>query len=761
MPSPLALRLYVPVYTATLLLSAFLLFGVQPLFGKMVLPMLGGSPAVWNTAMVFFQAMLLAGYAYAHATSRLLPPRIQAALHIVLLLVFTLALPLAIPAGWSEPPATSDPGYWQIAMMTVAVGGPFFVLAATAPMLQRWFAATGHPEAQNPYFLYSASNLGSMMALLLYPLVFEPLMTVGQQSAGWGGGYILLIALTLACGLLTSNRRVDEAAQKPANDNPLTPRLIGLWLLLSFAPSSLMLGVTTTITTDLGSAPLLWIVPLILYVGTFIIAFARVRVIKTGTIMLLQGIVMAAAVGFFTVTNAVYTLLFIPLHLLLFFVTALACHMQLAQLRPGARHLTAFYLIMAAGGVLGGIFNALLAPRLFHMPAEYPIVLGLAGFLRYLTVPAPSWEAATDKFRKMMRADKGSVFAVMAAAPVCAILAGIAPMLHRMPAGFSLMPAYAIFACLAMIFWRRRAFALTAAALLALHPGFSRGTSAEHIVLTHRNFFGIERVMETKYTRNLLHGTTVHGTQAQNPEYKMTPLSYYGERGPAGDIFSLLDARPQPQRVAALGLGVGSISCYAWPGRDFDFYEIDPDVAAIAENKAYFTYLSDCGSPYKIIFGDARLKIAKAPDHSYDLIFLDVFSSDNIPVHVMTREAFDIYRRKLKPGGMIAINISNRYLKLRPEVAAIARDLGMDSMFRMSHSKLIGRTGLFYDPAFYGVLAENPETLNPLLGRGWRRVDLPDSKRAWTDDYSNLVGALNISFPRFHFQKGDEATEKN
>ncbi|MBI4030681.1 MAG: spermidine synthase, partial [Proteobacteria bacterium] len=417
------LPLYIPVFSATLLLSAFLLFGIQPLFGKMILPMLGGAPAVWNTAMVFFQAMLLAGYAYAHLTTRLMGVRAQAVLHILVLLSCAVFLPVSIPLGWRDPPAVSNPAFWQIGMMTVAIGGPFFVLAGTAPMLQRWFSLSPHPDSHNPYFLYAASNLGSMLALLLYPFVVEPLLKLKIQSIGWSVGYGFLILLTAACAFLPrqAENKKETAKSAPANDNALTPARIGLWLLLTFIPSSLMLGVTTYITTDLASVPLLWILPLALYVGTFIIAFARAQPVTLKKVLEWQSTFLLLVITSWIIGWQFNKALVVVVHLVLFFLTALFCHMQLAAARPDARNLTAFYLIMSLGGVLGGIFNALIAPQIFTLPIEYALILALSGFLRYQTDKMQSFAALKCFFK-----GAGKDTLAHTKIPVMVILAAIA-----------------------------------------------------------------------------------------------------------------------------------------------------------------------------------------------------------------------------------------------------------------------------------------------------------------------------------------------
>ena len=376
-------RLYVPVYALTLLLSALLLFAVQPMFSKMILPLLGGAPQVWNTAMMVFQLLLLSGYAYAHGTSRFLPVRIQAVLHIVLLAIFLTVLPIAIPTDWS-PPDTQDPTLWQISLMAVTVGGPFFLLSGSAPMLQHWFAKTDHAHADNPYFLYGASNLGSMSALLAYPFFIEPLLDTAQQSYVWMIGYGGLMAMMLLSALLvwraagaSSQKSIDQTAHEP-----ITMKRRLTWLVLAAVPSSLLLGVTSFITTDIASVPLLWIIPLALYVSTFIIVFARRPIISRERAMILFGAVLAVTM-MSMIRFSGHNFFIMGMHYLLFFTAALACHSELAALRPGTSRLTEFYLFMSLGGAIGGILNALIAPKFFILPLEYAAALALACGLRY------------------------------------------------------------------------------------------------------------------------------------------------------------------------------------------------------------------------------------------------------------------------------------------------------------------------------------------------------------------------------------------
>jgi len=733
---------YVPVYAATLLLSAFLLFLVQPLFGKMILPLLGGSPSVWNTAMLFFQALLLAGYAYAHGTARWLSIRVQAALHLVLLVVFLFVLPIAIPDGWI-PPAGKDPTLWQLSLMTIAVGGPFFILSGSAPMLQHWFAHTKHKDADNPYFLYAASNLGSMTALIAYPFLVEPAFGIDVQSLGWSYGYGLLIVFVLLAAVLAFRHAAPgRSIVKEAGDTEIiTNQRRLLWLLLAFVPSSLMLGVTTFITTDLASVPLLWIVPLALYVSTFIIAFAKKPLIGMKGTFLIQSLLLAFVLGMLGALSWMKIIMIMG-NLALFFFSALMCHHELSYLRPKPRHLTQFYLIMSLGGALGGFFNAIIAPNVFVLPLEYGIILALVCFMRGITDPAkafaPAWAGFKDALKRKDFFHTGIPYVAVALAASI----GVAYLKD-----FSLLHLLALMTfimVLTMTIEKRWTFALCALAILAVHPPGSFWGNAlfDDIHYRDRNFFGVVRVADSEEAgvRSLLHGTTIHGTQPLDPAQKMVRLSYYSENSGISDALAL--GFNGAQKIGVLGLGIGVIACYQKDGRSFDFFEIDPAVTEVAENPELFTYLSDCGSPYEIVMGDGRLTIGDKPDGTYDIIVMDAFSSDSIPIHLLTLDAFQLYKKKLAPDGFIVINVSNRYLNLTPVIASNAKELGMQAFIKRSKGGKIG-TMPFYDAEFM-AMTDNPRVIDHLTSREWKIVEPEPGFRLWTDQYSNITALFKM-----------------
>ncbi len=727
-------RYQVPVYTLTIFLSAFLLFVFQPMVGKFLLPLLGGTPSVWNTAMLFFQLLLLAGYIYAHILSHIQNPRAQAMLHIALMAIAAFALPLALPA--TLEPIGLHPVWWQLKTMIGMAAGPFFILSASAPLLQKWFSRTKHPDAQNPYFLYSASNIGSMLALLSYPIVTEPLFGLHQQSLMWAIGYGALACLFIFCAA-TSKFEPEVKVETSASEDNITWKRRFTWVFLAFCPSSLMLGYTTYITTDIASVPLFWVIPLALYLGTFIIAFSNKPYFSLPVTRILQGILLVFLLFVMVshINNGQWT--WLVMHGLLFFFTALMCHQEAVALKPKVSKLTEFYLFISLGGALGGVFNSLIAPVIFKLPYEYFLVILLSVFARYASLPL----AADKEFAKAGKND----WKAYALFPGVMIIGATAALTDTNWVMLAL--AFIVFALSFGLLDKRVAFLTTFIVIGIFNPPYSYSKLRDSILI-ERNFFGVLRIQD--YTasgeRVLSNGTTTHGSQALSKNFKRTPLTYYYPLGSAGDIFGILDdiKTKTPQKVAALGLGVGSISCYKHAGRSFDFYEINPAVIDITQNPKYFSYLHDCGSPYKIVMGDARQEIAKAPDHSYDLIFVDVFSSDNIPMHILTVEAMQIYKQKLKPGGIIVVHVSNRFFTLKNEVAAIGHTLGLTTLSKMSVGGKVMGTDIQYYPSIYTVLTDNTRLTDKFEAKGWLELKTPEKMHPWTDDYANIVRAFNI-----------------
>lgn len=733
------------LFVVTIFLSAALLFVVEPLFARMVLPLLGGSPAVWNTALVFYQATLLLGYAYAHVLSRL-PRRRQALFHLVVLVLPLLVLPISA-ARHGTPPGGENPIPWLLALLVTSVGLPFFVVSTGGSMLQRWFARTGHGGARDPYFLYAASNLGSLLGLLSYPFVIEPALPLAAQSYAWSAAYVLLAGLTIACAWIAlrpespdADRPDPPAAAEGGAAIPWRRRL--RWLAWAFVPSSLLLGVTTHLTTDVGSMPLLWVVPLALYLATFTVAFGRPELVPLGFLQrALPMVVVVLAVSLAARANEPFALI-LGLDLVFLTLAGLLFHRLLADDRPDPAHLTGFYLWVALGGVLGGVFNALIAPVIFTSVVEYPLGVVLACVLAPpLAALAPG---STEVRARLLD------FALPALVGGLTLLA-IALVTHYGLADSRLVIflTFAWPAFIAFAFSRRPLrFGLAIGALLLAAQSFTVGGGK--LLHEERSFFGVHRVIATTGGKHLLlHGSTFHGLQWIDPAKRDQPLSYYHRQGPFGQIFAQRAATPGPLRVGLVGLGAGALIAYAKPGDQWTAYEIDPAVDRIARDRRWFTYIADAPVELRTVLGDGRLSLAADPTARFDVLVLDAYSSDAIPVHLLTREALRLYVEHLAPGGILAFNLSNRHLDLRPVVAALARDQGLacrleDDLGVTPAQFVAGRF-----PARVAVMGRRLEDLGG-IGRDPRWVEpatRPDL-RLWTDDYSSLLAIYRTSAGR-------------
>lgn len=828
-----------PVYFAlTLFTSATLLFLVQPMIAKMILPYLGGTPAVWNTCMVFFQAALLAGYAYAHYSVQLLGVRRQTILHMVLLFVPLTVLPLALPSNWS-PPGESNPIPSVLWVLTLAVGLPFFVVSTSAPLLQKWFAETGHPSSKDPYFLYGASNLGSMLTLFAYPMLVEPRFTLDFQSRYWTYGYVFLALLIAGCAVAVW--RSPESKVVPGATPTTTPPPSWLtrvrWVALAFVPSSLMLGVTTHMTTDIAAIPLLWVVPLALYLLSFIIVFSRwPGLMHNLMILVLPVIVLLLIFLMLSGIRAPSIEIDLLLHLVSLFVVSLVCHGELARTRPSTEYLTGFYLLMSLGGVLGGLFNALIAPLVFTTIAEYPIALILACLL------LPSLEGEEGKqpnfvldiaclsmilllsvallaFR-MYNSDRKIPFedvsffssartlvlgVLVLAATVYYILsdrenrtarlfdviiAGSVGVLTlvlilSMSSGFRLddltTRVNSLLASVSNLLGRKNPLAVDASRLrqilmyglppLLCYTMIARplrfGMAVGVVVFAsqacsgimtdqiyqERSFFGVLSVKHDSGGdgfgyHELIHGTTLHGMQSLDPDRASEPLTYYHRTGPIGKVFEAMAGDPKMNHVALVGLGTGTLTSYGQPGQTLTIYEIDPTVLHITRDRGYFTYLKNAKSKVDIVMGDARLRLRDAPKEGYGLIVLDAFSSDAIPVHLMTKEALQLYLEKLRPDGIIAFHVSNRYLKLEPVVANIAASMNQGlKVLNWYDSKETDEEGNDLpgkSRSHWVLVARNDAAFGKLLKDDrWERLEPDPAFPTWTDDFSNLYSVFD------------------
>ena len=726
-------RVVLAVYATAIFLSAALLFVVQPLFTKMVLPRLGGSPSVWSVAMVFFQGMLLAGYAYAHALTRFLPGRPSVIVHVALLVVATLALPLSIASGWGKPPAQGET-LWLIGLFAVSIGLPFFALSANGPLLQAWFARTPHPSANDPYFLYAASNVGSFLALLSYPALIEPFIPLSSQSSLWSIAFWGLMALIAACGLFTWRAAAQWQIEAPAAASETPTWREGLvWCALAAVPSGLLIAVTAHISTDVAAVPLLWVLPLALYLLTLVIVFQRRPLIPHRLAVNVQPLFILGLVAVI-IFDPIKTIVgVVAAHCAVFFVNALVCHGELARRRPSARHLTLFYLWMAAGGMIGGIAAGLIAPYTFSWVAEYPILIVLAALCR------PGLELPRD-----WRGRIGLVGVLVAAALFMLAFREFHPGYEETRFDWII----GSFLAVAVLFWfAPLRFAVCIAVALFVDRVYIDSGDA----ISVRSFFGVARVEESTdgRFRVLSHGTTLHGAerirdQRGNPVTgRPDVLMYYSDGSAMAQVMDVVRARnPSAIRYAVVGLGAGSLACRAQPADTLHYYEIDPAIIHIARDSGLFHFLSACRGDVPIMLGDARLTLADAPDAAYDIIYVDAFTSDAIPIHLLTREAMTLYLAKLAPHGIIAVHISNRYLELASVVTGIAAANG--AVTRLSDSADFAENAREY--LFAGTVAavarQDTDFGDLVWSKYWPRQTTDPRQWVWTDDYSNIVGAV-------------------
>jgi len=832
-----------PFFALTLFVSATLLFLVQPMVGKMVLPRLGGTPAVWNTCMVFFQGVLLVGYGYTHSLSAWKGRRTQIVAQFAILALPFLVLPFSL-GSWS-PPAESNPALAVLWLLLGMVGLPFFVVATSAPLLQRWFAATDHPAARDPYFLYGASNLGSMLALLLYPILIEPNFTLEGQTVLWTVGYALLVLMVAGCGFMVWRPSVRAtlvftpelpveavtainpapqqptaitAAKRSSRQRPAPPSTPAArssrgafsefdqgntswrrrlrWIGLAAAPTSLMLGVTTYLTTDIAAIPLIWIVPLALYLLTFILVFARWPVPWVGSphtvVLYAQPCFLLFLILDMLARLGVPTWFEFFLHLAAFFSTALVCHGELAKDRPAAHHLTEFYLCMSAGGVLGGMFNALIAPQVFWFGvAEYFLAMVLACVLRprmlegdwgRTLIPGDSKQTETTVLGRILD------WAIPCALGLGGYYLSLLGTAYHAKAYFIAVGVVVVLA----LAGRPLRFGLALAALIVGVEGYNRGQ--DPFLFEDRGFFGFVKVRATHRSsgtvyHTLVHGGINHGEQIVHPEERRREtIAYFHPSGGIGQIFAKFswpDARLPASLVglgavpggmlaglhseppyAVVGLGTGTLAAHARPWQHMVFYEIDPLVKRLSlppeGQKTYFYYLEDAlerGARLEVLLGDGRQTLKADPlgrnlERYYHIIVLDAFSSDAIPVHLLTAEAVDLYLEKLADGGLLIFNTTNRYVDIRPVLGKIAQEKGLTCLTFGDYSKddegneipdKLGSDWLVMQRRNawkHGRAANGGVPLDKRLDmKRWQPAPILDGPM-WTDSYSNLWRVL-------------------
>lgn len=685
--------------------------------------------------MVFYQALLFGGYCYAHWLTTRSGAQRQIQIHTALMIFSLFALPVALPVD-AHPPTESNPTLWLIWTLFLAIGLPFFVISATAPLLQKWFSHLGHSSSSDPYYLYAASNAGSLLALLSYPFLIEPQIGLINQRWLWSIAYGLLCVLILICATTLWRNQLEKAdfdqdtLPDPIEAPPLPQQLH--WLVLAFVPSSLLLGLTQYISTDIAAVPLLWILPLTLYLLSFILVFSKWAVRIHPLSLIAQPAVLLVFIAYSFINPAVLPYwLDLILHCLAFFLAIMVCHGELAKLRPHPQYLTRYYLMMSFAGMLGGLFNTFIAPFVFNAVFEYPIMIVAALLLRpgfyngrWFLQPIFPLLLLLIGFGIYLGSDNlWDYLDIIGGALI--LLAGLSYSFRHTPLGLGLLTG------VILIF------------TLGLH------SLASNTLFQERTFFGVLSVRETviadenqrpEPVHELYHGTTKHGAERLTGVNITTPLTYYSRPGPIGQLFSEFDAEATSWNIAAVGLGAGALACYAKEQQTWRFYEIDPLVVEIARDPAWFNYLERCGKNAAMIIGDARLSLVNEADNSLDLLIMDAFSSDAVPTHLLTREAMQLYVSKLKANGLLAFHITNRHLALKNVLADHVETLNLSGLLQeftpATPAPLVVATD-------WVVIAKHPQHLDRLrqsqLGH-WQKLPLTFGLKPWTDDFTNIIG---------------------
>lgn len=690
------------LFACTIFLSAFLLFQVQPLVGKMILPWFGGSASVWTTCLLFFQGVLLVGYLYAHWLVRFISPGKQAVIHVLALAASLAVLPI-IPATDWKPAGGEDPSLLIIGLLTVTIGLPYLLLSTTGPLLQAWFSR--QESGAVPYRLFALSNLGSMLGLLSYPVLFEPYLAIPDMSWSWSLAYAAFVLLCATIAIRSRHSRAAPPATglvEPTSVEVIpktTPRGMLTWVALAVCPTVFLMAVTSHLTQNVAPIPFLWVLPLALYLLSFILCFEGGHWYRRRWYLPLYVVWLAAAsydlVYRLWKTGTWEPIIFYSAGL---FIACMLGHGELARKKPHPRYLTSFYLMIAIGGVLGGIFTALVAPRIFNDNYELPLIAVLVALI-----------STTLAFNDAVRHDTTG---------------------HDTPGRF-------------LARGQRAVMNMLAVAVALVSVGAVAGTAKEqgrHKLLA-RNFYGTLGVTDAASVhgdeRRLVHGIILHGTQLLNPEYRRMPTTYYGEN--SGAAMALLATRQQGegQRVGVIGLGTGTMAAYGRAGDSYRFYEINPMVVSLARTQ--FTFLDDTAATVDMALGDARLVLEQEPAQQFDVLVVDAFSGDAIPVHLLTREAFAVYFKHVRPGGMLAVHISNRHLDLEPVVKHAADHFNKE--VRVVESKEDRTKG--WNSSTWAILADSPEAFasSPIQGKG-RAITAKSAIPPWSDNYSSILAIM-------------------
>ncbi len=665
------------LYASAIFLGAFLLFLVQPIIAKQILPWFGGSAAVWATCMVFFQLALLAGYAYADFTTRHLTPRRQVALHVALLVISLLVLPITPDVSW-KPGGEENPSWRILGLLTFTIGLPYFILSTTSPLLQSWFARRFHHAI--PYRLFALSNLASLLALLAYPVLIEPWVTTVIQSWAWSAGYALFVCLCAYAAISSARSADNDLAPADAEAAVEAPPALArqlIWLTLAAMATFLLLAVTTHITQNVASLPFLWILPLSLYLATFILCFDHSRWYRREVFLVLVAIMLPLMAWY---SDSLKLKLVIPMYLFGLFVCCMFCHGELSQLKPAPRHLTRYYLMISLGGAVGGLLVGFGAPYLLNGYFELGIGLG---------------------------------------------------------------------ACALLLFgrtWRMAWWAMLAAVAVFVATAYGAGEAIKNQIANSRvmmrNFYSVIKTRQTEEPtpfRSLVHGGIMHGGELMDPQYRLRPSSYFGINSGYGRMFSSLP--DTPRKVGVIGLGAGSVIAYARKGDTFRFYEINPQVVEVAHSE--FTFMKDTPATIEVVLGDGRLSLEREASQQFDVLAMDAFSGDSIPMHLLTREAMQIYLRHLKPGGVLLFQATNRFLNIAPIVASLANEFGLSAVLVSDTSDAEDGPDYWTSNTDQVIVTSNRALLDSEKIRSVAtEIRIPAGFRVWTDDFNNLLRVL-------------------
>lgn len=716
------------IFVGTILLGSFLLFMIQPMIARLALPKVGGAPNVWNSAMLVFQTLLLGGYGYAHVLQRWTVGR-QRIVHTALLALAALTLPLAL----AQIPLAA-PGWevlWVPLLFLLSVGPVFLLVSAQAPLMQSWYVAGA--DGEDPYWLYAASNIGSFAGLFAYPLVMEPRLGLRDQSLVWTAGYVALVVLVALCGFLAGGRGRDGAAHRAEPTSPpVSARRFWLWVALAAVPSGLMLSTTNFLTTDIFAVPMIWVLPLGLYLLSFVVAFAAQRTLARGMVVAAPLVLLLGGAWAVWSTAGLGLASIVVASALLFFVST-ALHTRLHDERPAPDRLTVFYLAMSVGGALGGVLVALIAPVVFSWVWEHPLLILASAALLPLGQ------------------DRGLSRVALLAVMLMVMLAAYASSL-AMDAGMAWIAILVMAPAIAggLVISGRRAWFVAALAVILFFAGASRLLVEAYVADMSRSYFGVYRIADTgDEARTLMHGTTLHGIQSLAPGQELTPTTYYTETSGVGRVLARAETLVgRGARIGVVGLGTGTLACYAEPGQEWTFFEIDRVVAGFSE-KGRFTFVERCTPGAAIVLGDARQKLEEMPAAAFDVLVVDAFSSDSIPLHLLTKEALRLYADRVGPDGLVLIHVSNRYFDLPPVVGDMARATGLTGLLLVDRPNKVRNT----TPSLWVALGRDAELVRQLPGttgtKDWKPLE-DTGNRPWTDDRASILSAMrwNVLLPQ-------------